>query len=58
MTIKQMQDARLGKGYWGEYVKVNGYSFSPTDAGIFRLARLLDLTPAHLRKCINQYLAA
>ena len=58
MTTAQTKDAGLGKGYWGEYVRVNGYAFSPTDAGVKKLAKLLDLEARHIRLCINLYLSA
>lgn len=58
MTIDQMKLARLGLSYWQEYVRINGYAFAPSDDGIRRLGRLLDLNSKHLRKCINAYLAA
>lgn len=58
MTTAMMQKARLGKSYWQEYVRLNGYAFSPTRAGIAKLARLLDLTQSHVRECVHLYLDA
>jgi len=48
----------LGRDYWFEYVRVNGYSFEPNQMGLKKLARLLDLTVPHVRECINVYLEA
>jgi len=45
-----------GRDLWWEYVRVNGYSWEPTDAGISKLARLLDLRQKYIRQKINAYL--
>ena len=58
MTTAQLHDAGLGRDYWMQYVRLLGYAFSPTDAGLKALARNLDLNVSHLRHCINLYLAA
>lgn len=56
MTVQNMKYAHEGRDYWLEYVRVNGYSFEPTETGLQRLSRLLDLEIGYLRKCINKYL--
>jgi hypothetical protein len=58
MTIEQTKLAGLGSGYWLEYVRVNGYSWRPTEKGLAKLSRLLDLNKAHIRKAIYLYLEA
>lgn len=58
MTTKELKLAKLGKYYWYEYVQLNGYAFHPTNNGIKKLAKNLDLNITHLRKCINLYLEA
>jgi hypothetical protein len=58
MTTEQMKYAKEGRGYWQQYVAVNGYAFSPTEAGLRNLSRNLDLNIPHLLKCINAYLSA
>ena len=47
-----------GKDLWLEYVRVNGYSFQPNNAGLTKLSRLLDLNKPYIQKCINAYLEA
>jgi len=47
-----------GKDLWFEYVRVNGYSFQPTNTGLSKLSRLLDLNKPYIQKCINAYLEA
>ncbi len=47
-----------GRSLWYEYIRVNGYSFYPNDAGIRKLAKLLDLKQSYIRKCINTFLQA
>ena len=56
MTTSQLQEARLGRDYWQQYVKLNGYAFYPTKKGLSILARNLDLNIPHLQRCINRYL--
>jgi hypothetical protein len=58
MNTVEMQNAKLGKDYWQQYVNLNGYAFSPTETGLKKLSRNLDLNIPHLRKCINAYLSA
>lgn len=58
MATAMMQAARLGKIYWFEYVRLNAWPFSRTNDGIAKQAQLPDLTPKHVRECINVYLAA
>lgn len=47
-----------GKDLWFEYIRINGYSWSPKDEGIRKLSKLLALSGAYIRKCINVYLEA
>ena len=56
MTQKDTEKFYLGKGYWLEYVRVNGYAWEPNQAGLKKLARMLDLTISHLKETINFYL--
>ena len=56
MNQTQRNLAKLGRSYWHEYVRVNGYAFEPKADGISKLARLLDLTPKHTRLAIRAYL--
>ncbi len=58
MTIQQRKDAEEGRGYWTEYVLINGYAFYPNEVGLKKLARILDLDLAYLRKRITAYLEA
>ncbi len=58
MTIAQRKIAEEGRGYWMVYVQINGYAFRPSADGLRKLARNLDLTQAHLAKCITAYLEA
>lgn len=58
MTTEQMRYAKEGRDYWQQYVTVNGYAFRPTEAGLEKLSRNLDLNVPHLRKCITAYLEA
>ena len=58
MTTEQMKYADEGRYYWWQYVTVNGYAFSPTEKGLAKLSRNMDLNIPHLRKCINAYLSA
>ena len=47
-----------GKNLWFEYIKVNDYAFTPTEKGLTKLSRQLDLNKSFIRKCINIYLEA
>jgi hypothetical protein len=58
MTTEQMKYAKEGRDYWQQYVAVNGYAFRPTEDGLKKLSRNLDLNVPYLRKCINAYLEA
>ena len=58
MKTEQMGYAKEGRDYWQQYVTLNGYAFSPTEGGLKKLSRNLDLDIKHLRKCINAYLSA
>ena len=58
MTI---DDGRLfyeGRDYWQQYVFLNGYAFRPSDDGLKKLSRNLDLNIPYLKKLINIYLEA
>lgn len=50
--------AREGRFLWLEYVRINGYSFSPSENGLKALARSLDLSVPWIQKRINAYLEA
>ena len=56
MTVDQSKLAGEGCGYWAQYVRLNGYSFSPNTKGLRVLSRNLDISISHLSKCINAYL--
>ena len=58
MTIEERKLALLGSGYWFEYVRINGYSWCPTENGLSKLSRMLDVNKKHIRKAINLYLEA
>ena len=58
MTIEKGKKFYLGKSYWNQYVYLNGYSFNPTDKGLKKLSKNLDLNIPHLRECINIFLEA
>ena len=58
MTTAEIQTAKLGKGYWHQYVKLNGYAFQPNHDGLTVLSRNLDLNTKHLSQCITAYLEA
>lgn len=45
-----------GRYLWREYIRVNGSAFNPTQEGISKLARLLDLSPDWIRVRIKAYL--
>lgn len=48
----------MGRSLWLEYVRINGYAFTPKQDGLQKLARLLDLNVPYLRKMINKFLEA
>lgn len=56
MTLAQNKLAGLGRDYWHQYVRLNGYAFEPNLAGLRVLSRNLDLNIPHLRQCITLYL--
>lgn len=58
MTTEQLKLAGRGRGFWQQYVKLNGYAFRPNKTGLERLSRNLDLNIPYLQKCINLYLEA
>lgn len=58
MTISQRKIAEEGRYYWMMYVQINGYAFRPNAKGLNKLSRNLDLTQAHLARCITAYLEA
>lgn len=58
MTTDEMRKAKEGKDYWFYYVAINGYSFRPSEAGLKKISRLLDLNLTYLKRCLNLYLEA
>ena len=58
MTIDERKKVLEGGDYWHEYVRLNGYAFRPSEEGLKRLSRDLDLNIPYLRKLINLYLEA
>jgi len=58
MTTAQTRLAAEGRDYWQQYIYLNGFAMEPTDAGLRTLSRNLDISIAHLRKCIHLYLSA
>lgn len=56
MTTAEMSLAREGSFLWAEYVRVNGYAFRPTQDGLRKLSRLLDLNIHYISKRITKYL--
>lgn len=58
MTIQQRNEAEEGRGYWTEYVRLNGYAFYPDADGLKKLARNLDLEISYIRRKITKYLEA
>jgi hypothetical protein len=58
MPIEQIQMFYQGRDYWFQYLTVNGYAFRPTEDGLKKLSRNLDLNVPHLRKYINIFLEA
>jgi hypothetical protein len=53
---QKVKDYYLGKDYWFEYVRINGYSFNPKEKELKVLSKMLDLKVSHVRHCINTYL--
>jgi len=58
MTTTESRLAGEGQSFWQQYVTLNGYAFSPTEDGLKKLSRNLDVNISWLRKCINLYLSA
>ncbi len=58
MTTAQLKLAGEGRDYWMQYVRLNGYAFRPNPKGLQELSRNLDISIAHLMRCINAYLEA
>ena len=58
MTIEQSKLFPLGRSYWYEYLKVNGDAMRPTEKGLKKLSKLLDINLPHLRKAIYIFLSA
>jgi hypothetical protein len=58
MTIDQRKIALEGRDYWGQYVRINGYAFRPTPNGLRSLSKNIDISIAHLSRCITAYLEA
>ena len=55
---QKAKDFAEGRTLWYEYIRVNGYSFRPTEKGLKELSRMLDLKISHIRKLINTFLEA
>jgi len=56
MTARNLKKASEGKDLWFYYIKINGYDFRPIEAGLSKIARLLDLRISYIREHINLYL--
>jgi hypothetical protein len=56
MTIEQSKKWGLGRSYWLQYVRLNGFAVDANKDGLLKLSKNLDLNVRHLRKCINLYL--
>jgi hypothetical protein len=48
----------MGRSLWTEYVRVNGYAFKPSEEGLKKLSKLLDLNLTYIRKMIWLFLGA
>jgi len=57
-TIEQRKAFELGRSYWMQYIRLNGYAFEPTNTGLSVLSRNLDVNISHLRRHINLFLEA
>ena len=57
-TIQDRRTFELGRSYWMQYVRLNGYAFAPSTKGLQVLSRNLDINISHLRKHINAFLEA
>ena len=57
MNINKRKEIAYGRDLWQEYLRVNqNVGGRPTNEGIKKLARLLDLKQSHVRKHIENYL--
>lgn len=56
--MTQSELFELGRSYWLQYVRLNGYAWEPSEKGLRVLARNLDLRVGHVRKAIYTYLSA
>ena len=56
MTTTQLLLWAKGRTYWEQYVQLNGYAFSPTKAGLGRLACQIGIRAKELRQAITLYL--
>ena len=57
MTIEQRKLWNEGKELWFEYVRLNDYSTKPTNNGLIKLSRLLDLNKSYMEERICFYLS-
>lgn len=58
MNATERELAKEGRFLWSEYVRLNGYAYSPSESGLKLLSKLLDLSIPWIRKRINAYLEA
>jgi len=58
MTTDKIRHFTEGRALWQQYVTLNGYSFQPTESGLSRLSRNLDLNVPYLKRMINAFLEA
>jgi hypothetical protein len=58
MTTDQSRKAGMGRDFWAQYVRLNGWAMEPNERGLKVLARNLDVNVPWLRMCINLYLEA
>ena len=47
-----------GRGYWLEYVRINGYAFEPNRAGLRKLSQTNGVALSHLARSITAFLEA
>jgi hypothetical protein len=47
-----------GRDLWQEYININDYSFEPTEKGLTKLSKALDLKKSYLRERISAFLSA
>jgi hypothetical protein len=53
---RRMQEYYLGRDYWYEYVRINGFSMEPKDKELSALAKSLELKVSQVRRCIYKFL--